>query len=92
MSGPVFSWEGFCPPPFFHGRDFVSPCLFIGGFSSAPYENDGRVFIREGFCPYSEGKYSLVYAHPEAFLSISIGTVILSAFERDINVSCIAFD
>jgi hypothetical protein len=40
----------------------------------------------------TEGKYSLVYAHPEAFLSISIGTAILSAFERDITVSCIAFD
>ncbi|KAH3751394.1 hypothetical protein DPMN_185950 [Dreissena polymorpha] len=39
-----------------------------------------------------EGEYSLVYAHPEAFLSTSIGTAILRAFERDITVSCIAFD
>jgi len=35
----------------------------------------------------TEGKYLLVYAHPEAFLSISIGTAILNAFERDITVS-----
>ena len=54
--------EGFCPPPFFHGRVFVlprffhgrvfvRPRLFMGGFSSGPYKTDGRVFIREGFCP-----------------------------------------
>ncbi|KAH3784740.1 hypothetical protein DPMN_162707 [Dreissena polymorpha] len=39
-----------------------------------------------------EGMYSLVFDHPEAFLSTSIGTAILSAFERDITVSCIAVD
>ncbi|XP_052217790.1 ATP-dependent DNA helicase RecQ-like [Dreissena polymorpha] len=39
-----------------------------------------------------KGKYSLVYSHPEAFLSTTNGTAILSAFERDRTVSCIAVD
>ncbi|KAH3855074.1 hypothetical protein DPMN_097634 [Dreissena polymorpha] len=39
-----------------------------------------------------EGKYSLVYAHPEAFLSTTIGIAILSAIERDKTVSCTAVD
>ncbi|KAH3833080.1 hypothetical protein DPMN_106381 [Dreissena polymorpha] len=40
----------------------------------------------------SKGKYLLVYVHPEAFLSRTIGTAILSAFDSDRTVSCIAVD
>ncbi|KAH3790678.1 hypothetical protein DPMN_168884 [Dreissena polymorpha] len=34
-----------------------------------------------------KGSYTLMYAHPEAFVSITIGTTILGAFERDRTVS-----
>ncbi|KAH3751475.1 hypothetical protein DPMN_186034 [Dreissena polymorpha] len=39
-----------------------------------------------------KGKYSLVYAHPEAFLRTTNGTAILSAFKSDRTISCIAVD
>ncbi|KAH3888477.1 hypothetical protein DPMN_012512 [Dreissena polymorpha] len=61
------------------------------GASGIPAKGDSVVNV-----PLEEiikGKYSLLYAHQaEAFLSTSIGTAILSAFERDITVSCTAVD
>ena len=43
--------DGFCLPLFFHGRVFVRPSFLMGGFLSAPYQNDVRVFVWKGFCP-----------------------------------------
>ncbi|KAH3729855.1 hypothetical protein DPMN_055833 [Dreissena polymorpha] len=62
----------------------------LGGASGIPAKGDSVVIV--SLEEIIEGKYSLVYAHPGAFLSISNGTAILSAFERDLTVSCIAFD
>jgi superfamily II DNA helicase RecQ len=38
------------------------------------------------------GKFTLVYAHPEALLSTGKGTYLLSAMERKGIISCIAID
>ncbi|XP_060599722.1 ATP-dependent DNA helicase RecQ-like [Ruditapes philippinarum] len=38
------------------------------------------------------GKFTLVYAHPEALLSTGKGTYLLSAMERKSIISCIAID
>lgn len=39
-----------------------------------------------------KGKYTLIYAHPEALLSNDNGTRLLSAMEREGIISCIAID
>ncbi|KAH3888554.1 hypothetical protein DPMN_012592 [Dreissena polymorpha] len=64
----------------------------LGGRGASGIPAKGDSVVNVPLEEIIEGKYSLVYAHPEAFLSRSIGTAILSAFERDIIVSCIAVD
>lgn len=39
-----------------------------------------------------KGKYTLIYAHPEALISTDKGTHLLSAMEREGIISCIAID
>jgi hypothetical protein len=51
-SAQSFSWEGFCPPCYFHGRAFIRPVIFTRGLLSALSFFDGSAFVREGFCPF----------------------------------------
>jgi hypothetical protein len=46
LSAQSFSWEGFCPPCYFHGRAFVRPVIFTGGLLSALSFFDRRAFVR----------------------------------------------
>jgi hypothetical protein len=51
----ILVWEGFCPPYYFHGRDFVRPVIFTGGLFHPVIFTGGLLstlsFSREGFCP-----------------------------------------
>ncbi|KAH3811880.1 hypothetical protein DPMN_140297 [Dreissena polymorpha] len=54
--------------------------------SDEEYTAEGESVVNVPLEDIIKGKYSLVYSHPEAFLSTTNGTAILSAFETDNTV------
>ena len=55
-------------------------------------ESQGQTIVNVSLDDIIQGKYTLIYAHPEALLSTDRGTFLLSAMERNGLISCIAID